>query len=397
MTHLITLSAFLQDLFGGFADSLAKWVGLVSRRRVLTGSAIARACVLTWLDDPKATLEEIALGLGVSPQALQQRMGRRCQDFFRALIARTLARLSQARFAANSAGLLGHFKAVVVEDCTTVALPPSLAGLFPGCGGRRQGDGAAAVKILVRYELKTGTIRDLSFHPGRSSDAQLAARPADLPPGCLYLADMGFFGAARLGLLSRHCHWISRIPARTRVKAGDGPWQGLADWLAGLDSDAADVSGLLAEATGLPCRLVVLRCPAAVKAERLRRLRLQARRRGRVPGREQQVLCGWTCFATNVAATVLKTREVWLAYRLRWQIELLFKRCKGLAGWSLTHGRDGDRVLTELLAKVLGLLLAHWLSLLRGPALSRVSATKVLRAITRFARDIARRCAAARR
>src|SRR5262249_44358425 len=159
-----------------------------------------------WMADPRATLEDVASELGVSEQALQQHLDKKAHDFFRALIAEALARLAKARFQAHSLGLLRAFPAVVIDDCTTGSLPASLAHLFPGCGGgQAQGDGACAVKILLRYELKAGRLLALSFHPGKTNDADLAARPKDLPKGCLYLADMGFFGAARLGLLSAVC------------------------------------------------------------------------------------------------------------------------------------------------------------------------------------------------
>jgi hypothetical protein len=101
-------------------------------------------------------------------------------------------------------------------------------------------------------------------------------------------------------------------------------------------------------------------------------------------------VCDWTVFATNVAARVLAAREVWLAYRCRWQVELLFKRAKGMAGWSFSHGVNGDRVLAELLAKVLGLIVLHWSTLMHGPALSGVSATRLMRKAAQFARQMAK-------
>jgi len=79
-----------------------------------------------------------------------------------------------------------------------------------------------------------------------------------------------------------------------------------------------------------------------------------------------QLAACWTVMATNVGAGVLAAREVWLTYRCRWQIELLFKRAKGEAGGRSGHGESGDRVLAELLAKVLGLVVLHWATLLRG-------------------------------
>jgi len=388
--QVMTLAACLQDLFTATADFLAGWVGLVVRRRVLSGSALAQALVFRWMADPRATLEDIADDLGVSAQALQQRLDRRAHAFFKALIAEALKRLAKARFAAHALGLLRAFPAVVVEDATTVNLPAALAGLFPGCGGTEQGDGAAAVKVLLRYELKAGVLLGLSFHPGRARDVDLAARPGDLPEGCLYLADMGFFSAEHLGRLGRRCHWISRIPASTCVRSGGG-WVVIGAWLQGQRGDVVDVPGELAKSVGTACRLVALRCPPAVAAERRRKLRERRWRKERKgPTAAQLACCDWTCFATSVKASVLGPREVWLAYRCRWQVELLFKRAKGLAGWSFTHGRSGGRVMAELLAKVLGLIVLHWATLLRGPALSGTSATRLMRKAAQSARDLRR-------
>jgi AcrR family transcriptional regulator len=392
VVQVTALAVCLQELFGPLADFLAGWVGFIQRRRALTGQAVARALVFRWMADPKATLEDIASDLGVSPQALQQHLDKKAHDFFRALISEALARLAKARFAAHALGLLKAFPAVVVDDCTTVSLPADLAHLFPGCGGGKQeGDGAAAVKILLRYELKAGKLLALSFHPGRTNDADLAACPEDLPPGCLYLADMGFFSAARLGLLGKSCAWITRIPAGTCVRQEGGRWLKLGGWLRGLQGDVADVPGELAESVRTPCRLVALRCPEEVANRRRQKLREQRKRKdGKEPSEAQLAACDWTCMATNVGAAVLTAREVWLAYRCRWQIELLFKRAKGMAGWSFSHGESGDRVMAELLAKVLGLVVLHWATLLRGPALCGVSATRLMRKAAEFAKQMSK-------
>ncbi|MFO0927273.1 MAG: IS4 family transposase [Gemmataceae bacterium] len=391
MVQLTNLAAELQDLFTATAAFFAAWVGLVRRKRQLTGPALAQALVFHWMAYPKATLADIACGLGVSEQALRQRLGPRAQPFFRALIADALRRLANARFAAHTLGLLRAFPAVVVEDCTTVSLPAALAGLFPGCGGAQPGHGAAAVKILARYELRTGKLLALSFHPGRTRDVDLAARPADLPRGGLYLADLGFFGAARLARVGTRCHWITRIPVSTSIRSGGGVWLPLADWLRGQRADVVDGPGDLAKSVGTPCRLVALRCPRAVAAQRRRQLRTRRRRKeGKEPTAGQLACCDWVVLATSVPAAVLGPREVWIAYRCRWQVELLFKRCKGLAGWSFTHGVKGDRVLAELLAKVLGLIVLHWATLLAGPALAGTSATRQMRVVAGYARDLGR-------
>jgi len=57
--------------------------------------------------------------------------------------------------------------------------------------------------------------------------------------------------------------------------------------------------------------------------------------------------------------------DLYSLYRSRWQIELLFRRCKQRLGWSETHGRTEGRVVLEVLAKVLGAVVL-WGALLRG-------------------------------
>jgi Transposase DDE domain len=390
VVQLMALAACLQDLFTLTADFLASWTGLIRRQRSLTGPKLAQALVFRWMDNPKATLEDIAADLGVSPQALQQHLGPEAHCFLRELIAHALQALHKARFLAKPLGLLASFPAVVVEDCTSITVPAALAALFPGCGGAEASHGAAAVKLLLRYELKTGTILALSWHAGRVKDAALAARPRDLPPGCLYLADMGFFGAARLRLLGKSCSWITRLPASTCVRSG-GEWLPLAQWLESVEGEVVDTAGAMAKSVGTACRLVALRCPKEVEAQRRRKLRARLRRKnGREPSAAQLALCGWTTFATNVPTAVLAARQVWTAYRCRWQVELLIKRAKGLAGWSFSHGHNGNRVLAELLAKVLGLIVLHWGTLLHGPALSQTSATALMRQVAAYARDIAK-------
>src|SRR5262249_17309468 len=109
--------------------------------------------------------------LPLSPQALQQRLGPAAQRFLREMLSEALRYLHRAR--SRPLGLLDRFTAVIVEDTTTIRLPAELAGEFPGCGGGDEG--AAALKVLVRWDVKSGEVWHLSVHAGRTSDQQLAA------------------------------------------------------------------------------------------------------------------------------------------------------------------------------------------------------------------------------
>jgi hypothetical protein len=385
--YLTGLAAWLQVLFTARAEELARATGFVRRQRRLTGSRFCQELVFGWMANGRATLETIAEELEISPEGLRQRLGPEARALLHRLLVEALSRVLRRRRA--PLGLLSRFTAVEAEDTTVIALPAELADAFPGCGGGTgAGEGAAALKVRVRWDVGTGEIRALSVHAGRTSDQTLAADADAVPAGGLHLADQGFFNTERWQAWSPRQFWISRVPARTQV-CGPGAWQALAELLAGVRGATFDGPVRLVEKTGLLCRLVAQRCPAEVTHRRRQKLREYTRRKkGREPSAAQLALCAWTVFATNVPAERLAAHEVWLVYRCRWQVELLFKRAKSQAGWGFSHGRRGERVLVELYAKLLGLVVLHWGTLLRGGPLNGISAWKRLRVVQAFARRL---------
>lgn len=385
--YLTGLAACVQVLFTTTAEALGRATGFIQRQRRLTAAGFAQTLVFQWMAQPKATLETLARELDLSPQALQQRLGPKAQAFLRALLVEALQKALKAR--RQRLGLLDRFTAVLVEDTTTIALPAALADDFPGCGGGSgAGEGAAALKVRLRWDLCTGELRALTVHAGRTSDQTLAAGADDVPAGGLHLADQGFFNTDRWRAFSPQQFWISRIPARTRV-CWHGAWQTLSALLAQVSETWCDEAVQLVAKTGLPCRLVAQRCPAEVANRRRQKLRAYTRaKKGREPSAAQLLLCDWLVFATNVPAARLSVPEVWVVYRCRWQIELLFKRAKQLAGWGFSWGRSGGRILVELYAKLLGLVVLHWGTLLSGGPLSGRSAWKRMRLVQGFAQRL---------
>ena len=93
-------------------------------------------------------------------------------------------------------------------------------------------------------------------------------------------------------------------------------------------------------------------------------------------------LVDWTPFCSNVPPALLSGPEVLVVARVRWQIELVFKLWKS-AG-HLAHSRSAQpwRVVCEVYAKLLGLLIQHWVmvtSLWTYPDRSAWKAAQTLR------------------
>src|SRR3989304_6029468 len=80
----------------------------------------------------------------------------------------------------------------------------------------------------------------------------------------------------------------------------------------------------------VPCRLIGLRVTKQVANARRRKLRKEAEKKGRTPSKNHLALCDWTLFVTNASSEILPVNIVLSLYRLRWQIELIFKQLKGV-------------------------------------------------------------------
>jgi hypothetical protein len=376
------LAGVLQSLFTVTCREVGRLTDFIRRQRDLTAADFAQALVFGWIDDPRATVESFAVRLDLSAQALHQRMGGSAQALFKALLAKALTHILAARPARLR--LLRRFPAVVVEDSTTLLLPADCAADWRGQGGSDPTAGKAAMKVFVRWELLTGQLLSLSCVPAVTAECARAARAADLPPGALHLADQGFFDTARWADWPGR-FWISRVPAHIAVAVA-GAWRPLADWLSGLSSACFDGQAQLVQSRGLACRLTARRCPPEVAARRRQKVREYTRsKKGREPSERQLVLCDWQVLATNVPAERLTAAQLWLVYRGRWQVELLFKRGKQRLGLSFSHGRSGARVLTEVLAKLLGMVVVLWATLLGGGPLAGRSPMKQYRIVRRCA------------
>jgi hypothetical protein len=363
--QLTDLPTQLQALFTSDADAAALACGLIVRQRKLTAPAFAQGLVFGWLENPDASSAQLVqslarAGVCLAPQSLDDRFTDKASFFFRHLLDSALARTLAAP--SRPLGLLARFNGVHITDATSIALPAALAGQWPGCRGDPTGDGGkAAMKILVRYEVSDGTITGLSLHQGKASDNEAAAG-TPYPKGSLRLADLGFFDFDELQRCEKaEAYYLTRVKGTYVVYDGKGRKWKLARYLARQKGDRLDRELWLGQGKKLKGRLLAIRAPQEVAAKRRKQALESARDHGLEPREETLSMCGWTVFFTNVPRWLLTLQEAWVMYRVRWQIELLFKTWKSDGKVEESRSGKAERVLCEVCAKLLGAIVQGWL------------------------------------
>jgi IS4 transposase len=231
------------------------------------------------------------------------------------------------------------FERVLLTDATSFQLPAHLAAFYQGNGGD---NGPAGIKIHQQYELISGTVRPLAVGDGQESEVNFLQyfdyRQVERE---LHLLDLGYFKISHLQTLDEAGgYFISRYKTGVTLYGQQGELYQPIDWVALLDKVANNLAlpelYLGQGSEKLPVRLIIEKVPASVAAKRRHK---QKRKIANVSKKARyrygtsawkELLMDYNIFITNTTSEQLTHEQVQRYYRLRWQIELLFKIWKSV-------------------------------------------------------------------
>lgn len=376
-------------------QKIARQKGFVTRKPKLNGPIFLQALVFSSIEQERMTLKQLAqscldLGIEISEQGLDNRFGAKSVAFMEEMFSQALERFKNKL--PLPLPILHQFSRIYIVDSSSIALPESLAEQYPGSGGNAS---SASVKVQLLFEFLYGNMEQVELRPGREPDQAYGDYLSVIEPGALTLMDLGYFKLDRLKELAREGYFVSRYLPGTGLLTPEGKSLDLLSLLQAKPNQKLDVSVLLGKQAKhqIPVRLIAI--PLCQEAADRRRYKAKqaAKRRGTSISQERLTLLGWLIFVTNVPDSMLSVEQVSLLYRVRWQIELVFKLWKSFCG--LRHVADlrRDRLLTELYARLIGVVLTHfWVAPLRMPlgryANREISPVQVRQIFKRFARSL---------
>lgn len=291
--------------------------GLVRRRRVPDAKALLRLALARGPGGMSlrqtAAWAQLAGVADLTDASLNDRLHQSC-DFLAAIVAHLLqAKAPCPRWRGRS---------IRVADGSCVSKPGS-------CGTDWRVHGV--------YDLGGGGFSHLELtdeHGGEALDRGVGIE------GEIRIADRGYSAAKALRRFmesapqANGCDYLVRLRWRSlRLRDSSGEKLDLIADLQNMPDDRAiDEIDALVEGAGapMPTRIVIARKPeAAARAERERMTR-EARKKGKQLDPRSLIAAEFVMLATSLAPDNYPGADILALYRLRWQIELAFKRLKSL-------------------------------------------------------------------
>lgn len=410
MSSRAQVSETMQTILTSRAKELERESGFVERSSAhLDGPICSQTTVLTWMHTAEASYTQVrhtaaSLGVHVSNQAIEQRFGQGSVQLLRALLEEAVGQVISSE--ASAPQVLARFTGVYLQDGTVISLPASLAHEWPGSGQAGQ---EAALRVQARLELGAGSLSGLWLQAGSEAERSGPAISTPLPLGSLFNADMGYFTLGEMrqrGKLGRY--WLTQAKATLTFIDHSGRCWDLLSFLGAQTGEEVDVELFVGKRERLPVRLIAVRvspeearrrregangrithppkgCQAPVPGKRKPKEQRQGKRKGKKVSAARLRLADWTIMLTNVPKALLSVQEALVLLRCRGPIELLWKLWKQHGKLDTWRSYKPERILTDLSAKLLGLLITHWELLLgcwQAPNRSLLKATQVVQWMT---------------
>lgn len=259
------------------------------------------------------------------------------------------------------AALLRPFRRVLIFDSSGWVVDPRLKTVLPGSGGNAS---AASCKLQAGYEYKCGQLGFFHVSPGIIPDqAYSPTLPGLADRGDLVLADMGYF---KVKTFRQHhdngVFFLSRFLVGTTIRAaGTDAAMDLVNVLKSFTGDFVEKDVLLGSVRNeqTPCRLICMRVNEQAANKRRRKMFKKAGEDGRTPSKAHLDMCDWTLLITNAPASLLPAAMAYHLYRVRWQIELIFKQFKSVMRIHKSDTGNENRLRCELYGKMIMAVLIH--------------------------------------
>ena len=294
-------------------------------------------------------------GLKIAKQSIDGRFTGEAVAFVQDVLKEVLERQLSKVFCAD---FLPPFNPVCIKDSTKFNVDNRLSGHFKGTGAK-PGTTKACVCIQYEYDLCSGKILDLNVTEGVRNDAIDAAQTKErINKTDLILRDLGYYNLSILtGFAKAGAFFISRLNTSTLIydlgQTDNLKFMELYAHMKKHKLTSCEKQVLVGKKDQEELRLIVAIVPEHVYEERIKKVNEYNKFRGWKTSDDYKARCRFNLFITNVPSENISLQEVMLLYRLRWQVELMFKNWKSVCAIHKLQPMKYERFTCLLFAKLI--------------------------------------------
>lgn len=304
----------------------------------ITGFEFLTTMLVSSTDPEQATLEKISdlfrsqYRIRIRAQSIMERINNESAMCFLKNVFENILKNKFDDFAMNVLpNLLSSFSKILIQDSSSCDLNQMMAPFFRGSGGRAS---KSSLKLDVVYDFKAKRFEHITLNEGSVADQALAKKIIEyITPCSLVIRDLGYLRIdCILKIIESGAFFLSRMKNNTCVYLNreDTEQLDLADYLHKnfRKANVVDVKVYITAAK-VSVRLIAYRVPEEIAAQRRRAAHAKAKKEGRALSAKSLTLLDFSLFITNVSGEIWPPEVVGTIYRIRWQIELMFKDWKG--------------------------------------------------------------------
>lgn len=316
-----------------------------------------------WSLNDLSTKLEIDYGTAVTKQSINERFNSKMVSFFKLVLERLIN-----QFVLNDTTISTNlFNRILIKDSTCFQLPEHLATIYPGSGGNSS---KAAIRVQFEYDVKSTQITDLSIHPFTAQDSQNAIHTTHLvKANDLIIRDLAYVNDTSLrGIETEGGYYLNRLPVSANIydqgKGEDNRQYKKIDFrklykkMIETEVKSCSKEIYVGAKSKYKTRLIIELMPERVYAERIRKLKRHEVKKRTKTSKEKKDRMRFNLFITNIPEDKLPLSALPSIYRLRWQIELIFKSWKSFANLDQIKKMKKHRVQAVIYLRLIIVLLA---------------------------------------
>ena len=343
---------------------LAKETGFVKRAsKKVDAVKFLKLLLFDQLQYDQPSLQQHACGLledkavKVTKQAIDKRFDSTAVSFIEKVFKAYLD--YNINSAAITSKLKDRFSAIRIMDSTEYKLPNCLAKEFPGYSAS---NALACAAIQFEYDIISKNINCISVENAKLSDKAFGDKQMDnIKAGELIIRDLGYYSINSYAPIEdRQAYYISRLKPQISIfikDAGDNytelSLQALIDQIKQSKESCFDQTVYIGRESKKEVRLMAWLLEEDAQKKRLKK---KMDRKGKT-NENDKLWSMLNVFITNIPCTEMTVQEAYDLYKIRWQIELMFKIWKSILKIHLVRKMKAERFKCYLYSMLLWVLL----------------------------------------